>query len=147
MLSVLERVLLLKQSGLFARIPGDELARLADTAVQTAYNSGDTIVRRGEPQETLYALIEGEVLLRRIVGPAERSLPVSVLGDVGFFDGEPSDVEISALKAATVLSWERHLLFALLEDRPELARGLLAALARRLRAHETADELSARLEE
>lgn len=141
MLATIEKVMLLKQTALFSRIPGEELARLAEVARQLPFEADDCILESGKTCDALYCLIEGEVSVVGASGLATVVRPVALLGEVSLFDGEPSDHTATALTPATVLEWSSSLFFALLEDRSELARGMVSALARRVRAYVAASEL------
>lgn len=141
MLATIEKVLLLKQTPLFARIPGEELARVAEIARQVPFETGDQIIEFGATTEVFYCLIEGEVSLRSSAGRRTKIRAVNTFGEVSFFDRDGSDLAAVALTSMTAFEWHASVFFALLEDRPELARELLAALARRIRAYVAADDL------
>jgi CRP/FNR family transcriptional regulator len=121
-----------------ACVPAAELRRLAARCVWRAVRRGASIFREGEPALGLYVITEGRVKLARL-SPAGREQVLHVegagasLGEVPVFDGGGYVATAVALTDARLLFVEREALFALCRRRPDVALGIVAVLARRLR--------------
>jgi CRP/FNR family transcriptional regulator, dissimilatory nitrate respiration regulator len=121
-----------------AAVPPDELRRLADRCVWKSVGRGGVIFREGEAARGLFVIGEGRVKLSRL-SPSGREQVLHVegagasLGEVPVFDGGGYVATAVALTAARVLFVDRDALFALCRRRPDVALGVIAVLARRLR--------------
>jgi CRP/FNR family transcriptional regulator, dissimilatory nitrate respiration regulator len=121
-----------------AGVPPAELRRLAARCAWRAVRRGAAVFREGEPALGLYVITEGRVKLARLA-PAGREQvlhvegPGASLGEVPVFDGGGYVATAVALTDARLLFVEREALFALCRRRPDVALGIIAALARRLR--------------
>ena len=121
-----------------AGVPRAELRRLAVRCAWRAVARGGTIFREGEPASGLFVITEGRVKLSRL-SPAGREQVLHVegagasLAEVPVFDGGGYVATAVALTDARLLFVERAALFALCRRRPDVALGVIAVLARRLR--------------
>lgn len=121
-----------------AGVPPAELRRLATRCAWRAVRRGGAIFREGELALGLFVITEGRVKLARL-SPAGREQVLHVegagasLGEVPVFDGGGYVATAVALTDARLLFVEREALFALCRRRPDVALGIIAVLARRLR--------------
>ena len=121
-----------------AGVPAAELQRLAARCAWRAVRRGGAIFREGEPALGLFVITEGRVKLARL-SPAGREQVLHVegagasLGEVPVLDGGGYVATAVALTDARLLFVERAALFALCRRRPDVALGIIAVLARRLR--------------
>lgn len=121
-----------------AGVPRTELGRLAVRCAWRAVARGGTVFREGEPASGLFVITEGRVKLVRL-SPAGREQVLHVegagasLAEVPVFDGGGYVATAVALTDARLLFVERAALFALCRRRPDVALGVIAVLARRLR--------------
>ncbi len=96
----------------------------------------DVLIRRGNPDCTLYFVLDGdfEVVIQSgdgmSMGPLTRVKSGSVLGEQSFFDGEPRSASVWAVIESEVAAMSREQFAAFSAARPELARELLFALGR-----------------
>jgi len=98
--------------------------------------AADALIRRGDPDRTLYFVLQGnlEVVIHSgdgmSMGPLTRVGAGSVLGEQSFFDGDPRSASVWAVVESEVAAMtpERYAGFA--AARPSLARELLFALGR-----------------
>jgi CRP-like cAMP-binding protein len=110
-----------------------ELFRFTSTRRVTA---GDALIRRGEPDRTLYFVLRGdlEVVVHSgdgmSMGPLTRIGAGSVLGEQSFFDGNPRSASVWAADDCEVAAMTPEQYSAFEEARPALARELLFALGR-----------------
>ena len=133
-----EAVALLSGLPYLAVLPPGELERLAARCAWRSLRRGGTAFREGEPATGIFVIAEGRVKLSRLSrGGREQVLhvegPGASLGEVPVFDGGGYVATAVALTDARLLVVDRARLFALCRRRPDVALGIVAVLARRLR--------------
>jgi CRP/FNR family cyclic AMP-dependent transcriptional regulator len=128
------RTQLLATVALFGGLGPDDLAAIADRAVEVDFGEGRTIVRQGEVGTGFFLIATG---LARVVRDGQTIAelgPGDFFGELSLLDGEPRIAAVVTQTATTCLaiaSWDFE---ALLEAQPRLAILLLKGVARRLRA-------------
>jgi CRP-like cAMP-binding protein len=134
MLGVLEKVLVLRGSSLFGDLSGEELYPVAEIAEPTPFAAGDVVVREGDPGDALFVvaggrfeIVKGEAKLRVIEKGA-------VFGELALLDGAPRSATVVTLVDGQLLRIPRAEFEALLDESPELARGVIRTLLGHLRA-------------
>src|SRR5262245_16191148 len=121
-----------------AALPPPDLRRLADRCAWRTFRRGGATFREGEPAAGIFVITEGRVKLVRL-SPAGREQvlhvegPGASLGEVPVFDGGGYVATAVALTDARGLFVEREALFELCRRRPDVALGIIAVLAHRLR--------------
>ena len=142
-LSVMERVLFLRNVSLFADLPPADLERVAELADEQGFADGEVIASEGELGEELFIVIDGTIRVVQDHGGAERELARRTTGDVV---GEMSLLR-HAPRIATLLAHGAvrtirlgHLEFeSMLRERPGIAMAVMRVLANRVA--EDADRL------
>jgi hypothetical protein len=141
MLTMIEKVVFLKQVEFFDEMPANDLRAVANVTEEAAYDPGQVIVTEGEPGDALYIVVSGRVAVQhRKRAEVERTLtelaslgPREYFGEMSLFDEAASSADVVALVPTQVLLVRRALLFALIERQPALAMDLFRVLSRRLR--------------
>src|SRR6516164_3418933 len=134
---------LLELVAIFATFTTEERAALAAKLKPESYDKGDTLVKPGVVLQSLFIVgsgvlsftydgIEGEMEILRL-GPGDH------FGEIGLLTGAAATARISALVRTTVYELAKADLTPILEARPQVARELCRALARR----QAAGQLSA----
>lgn len=101
-------------------------------------SAADTLIRRGDPDRTLYFILRGsfEVVIHSgdgiSMGPLTRVGEGSVLGEQSFFDGNRRSASVWAVDDCEVAAMTPEQYTAFETARPELARELLFALGKTL---------------
>lgn len=107
--------------------------RLEASAREIHLQSGEFLVRRGDPGGDLFMLDSGALEVRD-----RRSIPEVVLatmspgmliGEVSFVDGAPRSADVLAVGQARVLKWAREDVQRLVDTTPEIAAHLYRAIA------------------
>lgn len=131
---VVERVSALHCVDLFARVPGRVLAGVAATAEEVTVEAGSTFIEHGAVEDCLYVVVSGRVRVHR----GDRTLVElgagSAVGELAVFVPQPRTASVTAMEPTLLLRVRKLVLDELLADRPELATGVITALAGRLRA-------------
>ena len=98
--------------------------------------SGDALIRRGEPDRTLYFVLRGELEIivqssdGHTMGRVARVGAGAVLGELAFFDGGPRSATAWAVTPCEVAAMSPDQYAAFEMASPGLARSLLFALGR-----------------
>lgn len=134
----------LGRSRLFADLGAEELAAVFAAGKTLSFAAGDEVVREGEPNVTLYVVIDGglDVFLAKTEARLSRvrlnSLgPGDCTGEYSFIDQRPTSASVVAKCATEVWTIERSELERLLDADPRLGcvvyKNLLVLLVARLR--------------
>lgn len=121
---------------IFEPLAAEEREVIVRSLVRYVYAPGETILRRGEPGDSMFVISRGkvEVQLPQTNGGLER---VAVLEEGNFFGemalltGEPRNADIHAVDEVEILEIRKSVLQMLLTDNQELAEALSRKLAKR----------------
>ena len=133
MLSTIEKVIILKTVSIFAETSDDVLADVAAISEETEASVGQTIFEKGDPGDSLYMIASGRVR----VHDGERTLndltAGNVFGEMAVLDPEPRSAAVTAVEDTQLLRLDQQALYELIDDRPEVARGIIRVLSQHLR--------------
>ncbi len=133
MRSVLDKVLVLRNVQLFLSLSAEELYPVAEIAHAEKFEPGDEIVRQGDVAEDLYALVEGTCEAVKDGQVVSTLVAGQAFGELSVLDGEPRGATVRATTQAELLRIPRVEFEALLDESPELAKGVIRALLKYLR--------------
>ena len=118
---------------LFAEVAKDALAQMVAGSELIELEHGSLVLRRGDPGDALYGIVEGSV---EIAGPTAESKLILAEGDVFgescLLQDEPSHADVVVQGKLSVLRVPRDVLVQLIQTHPPLAELLLELLTRRL---------------
>ena len=134
MVSVLEKVVALVDSSLFTGLSGEELYPVAEIAEALDFATGDVVVRQGDPGDALFVVVSGAFQVVRDDTKVRELGPGTVFGEMSLLDGAPRAATVSALLMGRLLRIPRAAFEALLDESPELSRGVIRTLLGHLRA-------------
>jgi len=124
----------LAQVPLFGGVPPRFLKRLAGEMDEQRFMEGATIVRKGEPGDTFYVLIEGEAKVTDENGKRLAQLiPGDFFGEISLMDGGPRTATVVSVTPITALALSRKDFRSMLEAEPHVTAGLLRHAAQLLR--------------
>jgi len=119
---------------LFEGMTDRSVAAVADLAEAATYDTGDTLVREGEPGETFIVLTAGEADVSQ-GGTSIRTLSAGdFLGEISLIDGGPRTATVTATSPIEALVIDRAGFRRLMDDFPVVRHDLVSALTERLRA-------------
>jgi len=150
MLLTVEKVLFLKSAPLFAGLDSEELAALADIALEKEYQPGDLVFEEGHPAHHLYILVHGKVEVFHRVDSTEH--PIAFLeekecfGEMAILDAEPRSASVRAVDPTVVLKIGRDSFYELIHDRPQISFAIFRILSSRLRHKNLEAESTATLD-
>ena len=132
MLLTIERVSFLKRVSLFERTPDRVLAGLARNLEEETFPAGATITEEGAVEDWLFIVIDGAVQVSQF-GRLTELGPGDVLGELAVLASEPRVVTATAVSDVHAFRLRKVDFDEALRTRPEIAAGVIAELARRLR--------------
>ncbi|HOV79582.1 MAG TPA: HEAT repeat domain-containing protein [Bacillota bacterium] len=136
---LLDRVLLLKETPLFAGLSVEELALIAGVARVETWPDGSFLLTEGRQNQTVYLLLAGHIeISARSQSGREGTIgvmgPKELIGDTSAFDESPSPVSAQVILGdAVVLALEGRELARLCRLYPEVGIGLIRAISARVR--------------
>ncbi len=133
MLSIIERVLLLREAEIFKAISSEDLVPVARVAREVTIAAGETWIHEGEYGDCLYVILSGEAgIVVRGVGQIATRGPRGVIGEMAVISGQPRSADCVAITDITAIRVDRDEFWELLSERPPLALGVITTLAQRL---------------
>ena len=95
----------------------------------------EILLREGEQDDTLYIVIEGDVIVTRDAGGDEHVTlqhlkPGDIAGAMGFIDGSSHSATLSATKPSHVLELHRDALEGMIDAHPQLVYKIMKMIVR-----------------
>ena len=126
---LVERVIFLRKVPLFAALPPQELEPIAAVAEEEDFSEGELLAVRGEPGDTLYVIVDGQV---QVVGAGEQELavrgPGDTIGEMAVISSKPRAASLLAMSDLRVLELRKPAFEAILRERPETALAMMRIL-------------------
>jgi CRP/FNR family cyclic AMP-dependent transcriptional regulator len=119
---------------LFAGVSPQDLAAIAERAVEVDFPADHVIARQGEIGTGLFVVTEGAVRVVRDGAEIARLGPGDFFGEMSVIDGLPRVAQVAAVEPTRCLalaSWEFE---RLVIDHPTIGLAILRGLSARLRA-------------
>jgi CRP-like cAMP-binding protein len=117
---------------LFAATPDRVLAGLAQVLEEVDHPAGTQVMVEGAVEDWLYIVEHGELEVVR----SDRRVAIgagTVVGELAVLDPQPRSATVIALSPVRLLRLRMAAFDEALRSRPEIARGVIAELVRRLR--------------
>ncbi len=143
MLTVIEKVLILKSAELFAELPDRVVAGLAEYAGERNAAVGERVIEEGEPGTSLYVVARGAVRVHSGDRDFTRLGERAVFGEMAALDPEPRSASVTAVEDSILLELDQEALFELMQDHPGVLRGVVRVLCGRIRRLSSAQGSSA----
>jgi CRP/FNR family cyclic AMP-dependent transcriptional regulator len=134
-LITIERVAVLQRVGLFAGVPGGDLAAVARMMDEVRLDAGVTFIRRGALEDWLFVVAYGEIEIHLDAASIGRAGPGSVVGELAVLAPAPRSASVTTLTPTLLLRLRHEPFNELLDDHPEMSRALITTLARQLQAN------------
>ena len=127
-----------RRAPLFEALDSDDAEALLTQMSPVRMERGDILFREGESGDSLYVIREGKIKLGRSSSDGRENLvailgPGEMFGELSLFDPGPRTMTATAVAETQLMGLGNDSLTGLLTGRPEVAKALLAALAKRLR--------------
>ena len=136
------KVDLLRNVDLFSACSKSELAKVAALVDEVDLPAGKVVTREGTAGREFFVIADGRVTVTMPDGSEVTLGPGSFFGEMSLLDGGPRVATVTAATPLHLLVVDRRSFRALLASTPSVTEKMLAELARRLRAVETASPTS-----
>lgn len=126
------------RDSLFRGLAGTTRERIAALAVRRTYDEGAIIFMRGDPGDSLCAVVSGRVRIS-VSRPAGKEVFLNILapgetfGEIALLDGEPRTATATAMERTELFLIPREPFLRLLGSEPQLAAHLIQLLCQRVR--------------
>jgi HEAT repeat protein len=134
MLSRIEKVLILKAVEIFAETPDDVLADIAELLHENEVPAGTGIFARGDAGTSMYIIVDGEVRVHDGKHVLNHLYTRDVFGEMALLDPEPRVASVTTMVDTRLLRLDQEPFYELMDERNEVARGVIRVLTQRLRA-------------
>ncbi|MCA1899121.1 MAG: cyclic nucleotide-binding domain-containing protein [Chloroflexi bacterium] len=137
-LSLIEKVIFLKEAPFFSELSLQELSVLAGISEEVSYPAEHKIFSQGDNTKSLYLVVRGRVSVQQQTRSGS-IVRLKVLGaknyfaETSLFDGAPHQADVVTIEPVDILLIRQSTLFALIRRRPDIGLSLLKALSQRLR--------------
>jgi len=135
--SLMERILLLREVGLFAGLSPEDLKQIAEVAREQRFVDGAIVCRQGEPGHELFLVVDGNLHVIKQTGGEQKLIAVlgagECVGEMAIFESLARYATVIAAGEALTLVLDGEVFKSILHDRPDVALAVLRTLSRRLR--------------
>ena|SRR5215831_5990535 len=133
-LLLIERVFLLKSLPLFNETPETILAEMAHLMQEIEIQQGTEIVKEGEPGNCMYIIHRGEVKIHKGSQLLATLKEKDFFGELSLLDTETRSASATANTDCVLFHIDQDPFYDLIESRPEVVKGVIKILCKRLRA-------------
>jgi hypothetical protein len=131
--AVLDKLVVLGESSLFSGMTSEELYPVGQIAVMVDLQPGEAAVRQGDPGDAVFVVVSGTLEVKKGGRSLREVSRGAVFGEMALLDGAPRSASVEARTASRVLKIPRAEFDALLDEYPEIARGIIRTLLGHLR--------------
>lgn len=138
MLSIIDRIIFLKEVPFFQGMKIEHLKALASLCEEKFFEKGNYIYRNGDAGGVLYVVVNGRVGIEQekragsFVRISEAEA-YSYFGETDFFDNSPRSTSAVVIRDTLVLSLRREPVIEFAREDPNLTLDLINVLSNRLR--------------
>lgn len=133
-ISELERVIVLKNTPLFAETPENVLTSIVPIMNEVTYHEGQEVFQKGAIGNCMYVIYSGEIgIVDHDVLFATMSKG-DIFGELALLDSEPRSATALAKSDVLLFRIDQDDFYDLMEERDELLRSVLRILCQRIRA-------------
>ncbi len=134
---MIEKVIILKSIDLFCEICEKDLLSLATQLSEIEYEKGKVIIRQGEIGTSMYIIVRGEVEVIIDDKVVTRLSEKSIFGELAALDPEPRSAAIKTTQDTLVFKIESNVLYNLISQYTDVAKGIIKILCQRVRQNST----------
>ncbi len=133
MLLTIEKVAILQGMDIFAGTPGHLLAAVAQIVEEVELHAGEALIVEGALEDCLYIIVEGQVRVHSNSQTLITLGPGNSVGELAVLDPEPRSASVNAVGEVRLFRIDKEPFTEVMLRRPEIAQGIMRALARRIR--------------
>lgn len=118
---------------IFESLSKRHLKKVAGLTSTVTFDAGDTVIQEGEPGDSFFVAVSGQAKVISGGKAIHRVIPGDHFGEISLLDGRPRSASVVAETPMSLLKVPRPAFLRLVKDDADLARALLASLARMVR--------------
>lgn len=134
MLSIIEKVLILKTVGFFSNTPSSILANMADLLTEIKVTAGEIIFSEGDIGDSLYIIVTGKVKAHNGDITLNYLEAGQLFGEMALLDAEARSASITAVEPSLLLKLDQIHFYELMAEYHDISRGIIQVLSRHLRS-------------
>jgi HEAT repeat protein len=135
--SILERILLLREIPIFAELSPEDLKLVAETAREEWYPQNTVVFHQGNEGNVMFVIVEGHLAVLRKVNGVEQVLaqrgPGDFVGEMAVIESAPRVATLRTQSDVRVLAIDGETFKGILRERPDVSFAVLRSISRRLR--------------
>ncbi len=133
LVALLDKLVVLGESSLFSGMTSEDLYPVGQIATVVDLEPGQPAVRQGDPGDAVYVVESGTLEVKQDGRKLKEVTRGAVFGEMALLDGGPRSASVEAATPARVLRIPRAEFDVLLDEYPEIARGIIRTLLAHLR--------------
>ncbi|MCW3124965.1 MAG: cyclic nucleotide-binding protein [Bacteroidetes bacterium] len=133
-LLLIEKVLLLKSIDIFEATPETVLTEVAEILEEVQIEKGTPVFRVDDIANCMYVIYKGEIRIDKDGHTLAVLKENDIFGELSLLDTETRSANATANTGVFLLRMDQEPFYELMENRIEVARGIIKTLCRRLRA-------------
>ncbi|MEO8354461.1 MAG: HEAT repeat domain-containing protein [Chloroflexota bacterium] len=135
--SILERILLLREIPIFAELPPEDLKLVAGIAHEEWYPMNTVIFKQGDEGNMMFVIVEGRLQVLRSTNGVEQELaqrgPGDFVGEMAIIESVPRSATLRTQTNVRMLTIDGDIFKGILRERPDVSFAVLRSVSRRLR--------------
>lgn len=133
MLTTIEKVITLKTVSIFSQTADEVLAEIASILKDQTAQAGETIVRKGDPGNSMYIIVAGKVRVHDGDHTLTHLGDRDIFGELSVLDAEPRSASVTATVETELFCLDQESLYELMMTRVEIIYGIMRVLCQRVR--------------
>lgn len=133
-LLLIEKVLILKSLPIFKDTPENILADLAPLMEEEEFEMNTLVFNEGEIGDCMYIIHRGAIRIHKQETILAELGEKEVFGELSLLDAETRSASATCSSDCTLFRIDQEPFYELIDARPEIARGFIKILCKRLRA-------------
>jgi len=126
-------VRMLAKVPLFSGLEEQELNSIADAGREVSFESGQTIIKQGEPGLSFLLVLKGKVEVRKNGKKVAETEVGGFFGEMTVFDDKPRSADVVAAGPTTCFGMTSWSFMPILQSNPDVAIRIIRELVKRLR--------------
>jgi CRP-like cAMP-binding protein len=135
------KVALLEKIPLFEELSARETQEIARLVTEIEVPAGTKLAKIGEPGGELFAIVDGEAIVRTRPGRTAALKSGDYFGEMSLIDGQPRSATVEATTPIRLLVLDRRDFWRLLDGKTAIARKVMQTLCGRLREAEGTEQM------
>lgn len=131
-----ERVDFLRNSLLFPETSPETLVEIASKLEDVEFQADETIFQSGDAGDFMYFVKKGQVRVHNNNRDIERLGVYDIFGEMALLDSKPRMATVTSVEKTDLLRLDKTSFEKLINERIEVAQGIIHVLSRRLRLHD-----------